>query len=405
MPIPHQPLDLLTAQRPLKGHVFSHGLIAMLIIVILGCHPAVRREGNVSGDLGTISPVQSYVPAQAHSHAHAYGDKPGSRDATAGHNLWQWRTLDHHVVHLGSWDECYQAWCQQRLKEAGVMLPNLPFPTLGGKQVWRDRTIRSGWRIQQHSLTGHFRLLDAKDIRRAWGSEQACVAVLDQHQPPYDSAANHNQLNQLWLLPGIWRSKDAMKWLAHDAAAAGWDVRAVNYPSITTDLADHADQLQHLLSQHPTTGKRVILTHSMGGLVVRQAQGNSLTGEDNQLPSIDAVIMLFPPNQGAHKANQWHRRWWYRWAMGPAGQQLRSDIAANLPSLECPTYIIAGGTKDGNGRSTFIPGNDDGTVAVSETYLPNMTTHVTLPVGHTFGMNDSRLRAQVQDWLHQIKHQ
>ena len=37
---------------------------------------------------------------------------------------------------------------------------NLPIKTTGGTQVWTDYAYRSGYRIQKHSLTGHFRLLD-----------------------------------------------------------------------------------------------------------------------------------------------------------------------------------------------------------------------------------------------------
>ena len=51
---------------------------------------------------------------------------------------------------------------------------NVPLPTLGGKQYWRDVLVRptgeeaKAWRIQQHSKTGHYRLLDGNDWRRTW---------------------------------------------------------------------------------------------------------------------------------------------------------------------------------------------------------------------------------------------
>ena len=48
--------------------------------------------------------------------------------------------------------------------------------------------------------------------------------------------------------------------LGPDAHRQGWVVRAINYPSITTDLADHAQQLQALMQQAPTAGRRVVLT-------------------------------------------------------------------------------------------------------------------------------------------------
>ena len=68
-------------------------------------------------------------------------------------------------------------------------LPNLPMPTLGGFQFWADVHWREGWRIQQHCETGHFRLLDAKDLRRAWGSYAACLLELRASAPKPPSEA------------------------------------------------------------------------------------------------------------------------------------------------------------------------------------------------------------------------
>jgi hypothetical protein len=35
---------------------------------------------------------------------------------------------------------------------------------MGGRQFWSDRLVFGGWRIQENVLTGHSRLLDARDI-------------------------------------------------------------------------------------------------------------------------------------------------------------------------------------------------------------------------------------------------
>ena len=71
----------------------------------------------------------------------------------------------------------------------------------------------------------------------------------------------------------------------------------------------------------------------MGGLVVRKLY------EDTERfdPHIDATIMIFPPNQGALKADTWQNKWWYRLGMGPAGQELTAAVAqltgADAPGL------------------------------------------------------------------------
>ncbi len=51
---------------------------------------------------------------------------------------------------------------------------NLEIQTLGGKYLWADVHLLAGWRIQKNILTGHFRLLDDTDKRRAWGTYENC---------------------------------------------------------------------------------------------------------------------------------------------------------------------------------------------------------------------------------------
>ena len=55
---------------------------------------------------------------------------------------------------------------------------NLPMPTLGGRQFWADCQFFRGWRIQKHVYSGHYRLLDPSDIRRAWGTLEECRQAL-----------------------------------------------------------------------------------------------------------------------------------------------------------------------------------------------------------------------------------
>ena len=63
-------------------------------------------------------------------------------------------------------------------KESGSVPFNLPFPTLGGHTFWTDvATHESGWRVQKSRLTGHYRLLDPKDGRYAWGFDQKSMTA------------------------------------------------------------------------------------------------------------------------------------------------------------------------------------------------------------------------------------
>lgn len=52
-------------------------------------------------------------------------------------------------------------------------MPNVESPTMGGNVFWDTITSYEGWRLQKNKLTGHCRLLDPHDIRKAWGSFSA----------------------------------------------------------------------------------------------------------------------------------------------------------------------------------------------------------------------------------------
>lgn len=51
------------------------------------------------------------------------------------------------------------------------LMPNIVMPTLGGKVFWDDLAESNGWRVQQNKFTGHCRVLDPDNYRRAWGGE------------------------------------------------------------------------------------------------------------------------------------------------------------------------------------------------------------------------------------------
>src|SRR5690606_13773276 len=71
---------------------------------------------------------------------------------------------------------------------------NIELKTLGGRQFWGDVAYFRGWRIQQNVLTGHYRLLDPHDVRKAWGTLEECQTKLekfriDQQLPPMNGTA------------------------------------------------------------------------------------------------------------------------------------------------------------------------------------------------------------------------
>ena len=63
---------------------------------------------------------------------------------------------------------------------------NIPIKTGGGTQVWTDHAYRDGYRIQENALTGHFRLLDEKNVRKGGVAKYSASTrsmILNQSQP------------------------------------------------------------------------------------------------------------------------------------------------------------------------------------------------------------------------------
>lgn len=66
--------------------------------------------------------------------------------------------------------------CQQMSMD----MPNINFPTMGGIFFWNDIYEIDGWRVQQHTVTKHCRVLDQDDIRKAWGTEDKMISNLNK---------------------------------------------------------------------------------------------------------------------------------------------------------------------------------------------------------------------------------
>jgi len=289
---------------------------------------------------------------------------------------------------VGGRDECRYWRADQLLRRHGSGRFNLMMPTFGGRQYWVDRCVRRGWRIQQHVDTGHHRLLDARDFRRAWGSYESCRAVLESRlvrETPLEGPRH-----TVVLLHGIWRSRHSFSAIPANLRARGVEVIAVGYPSIHDGVAVHAEALAGLVRRSVDGGKVSFVTHSMGALVLRALFARE---DSNWREGIDLgrCVMIFPPNRGSWLADRMYGWDAFHALMGPAAGDLTSEGVRDLPVPPMPFAVIAGGRGDDRGRNRRIPGDDDGTVAVEETRLDGALDHRVIDVGHTFGMNDARV--------------
>ncbi len=128
------------------------------------------------------------------------------------------------------------------------------------------------------------------------------------------------------------------------------------------------------------------VTHSMGGLVVREL----LAGDHawKHRISVSRVVMIAPPNQGAALAKTMRNAGPYRVLFGPAGQNLTPAHVARIPVIKnVPVGVIAGGRGDNAGFNPLLPGDDDGTVRVVETPLAGAADFAMVDALHGFISN------------------
>lgn len=59
-------------------------------------------------------------------------------------------------------------------------MPNVNFPTMGGKVFWNDLVNVNGWRVQKNNITGHCRVLDPENVRHAWGGEEDILTLFEK---------------------------------------------------------------------------------------------------------------------------------------------------------------------------------------------------------------------------------
>ncbi|MEQ8785705.1 MAG: alpha/beta hydrolase [Pirellulaceae bacterium] len=278
---------------------------------------------------------------------------------------------------------------------------NIPTPTLGGTQYWTDLVLLHDWRIQQHAYTGHCRLLDDGNIRRAWGSFEHCRAVLDetkvaQELPPLKSKV-------VILLHGLCSVRFAMNGMVgYLREHSDYSVLNMSYASSKRTLVDQADALHSVLSHLDGVEEVNLVGHSMGNIVIRRYFARRTDPERGLTPDrrIRRIVMLGPPNKGSDMASRFDSNVLVRMVAGGAIRDLGDgwEVAErDLAIPPCEFGVVAGDTTGAGVDNPLIPGPDDLLVGVSETRLPRASDFLVVGVSHLFlerdaGVQEATLR-------------
>lgn len=279
----------------------------------------------------------------------------------------------------------------------------IPMATMGGNQLWGDELVYRNWRIQRHIYTGHCRLLDGDDVRRASGTFEACQAYLadycrEHHLPPMQGRV-------VLILHGMIRTRRAMlplAWHVADALPTA-TVICLSYPSTRASVAEHAARLARVVENLGSGVSQIdFVGHSLGNIVVRHFLADQIQAQGQVDRRFGRMVMIAPPNRGSRRALAWSSRRLFQIVMGCPGQELSvgwQQLNKRLATPPFPFGIIAGAKGDGRGWKRYLPGDDDACISVATTRLAGAHDFITVRARHTFIMNHPQVKEYTARFL------
>jgi triacylglycerol lipase len=198
------------------------------------------------------------------------------------------------------------------------------------------------------------------------------------------------------LLHGLARTHRSMRPMEDALVERGYRVMNLGYPSTTHTWEELVDTLGVALAACCRGGQPVhFVTHSMGGILVRAYLA------ERELPGLGRVVMLSPPNQGSEIVNRLPEEL-LELLLGPASIRLGTDpssVPSRLGPVNFELGIITGDISMNPLFSSWLPGDDDGRVAVESAWVEGTSDFLVVPATHTFIMRREEVIAQVLAFL------
>ncbi|MEM7764041.1 MAG: alpha/beta fold hydrolase [Pseudomonadota bacterium] len=187
------------------------------------------------------------------------------------------------------------------------------------------------------------------------------------------------------FLHGLARSGKSMRKIAKRFRGEGYNTCIIDYPSTAAPIAALArDSVAPALSKCvPEQARRHFVTHSMGGIMVRQLVADELVA------NVGRVVMLSPPNHGSEVVDSIGDWRLFGWINGPAGRELGTDeqsVPNTLGPVTFETGVITGTRTINWINSLMIDGKDDGKVSVASARVDGMRDFRVIGATHTFIM-------------------
>lgn len=203
------------------------------------------------------------------------------------------------------------------------------------------------------------------------------------------------------LLHGLARTSNSMHGLETFFSGHGYRVVNIDYPSREYQLSELARLVRKEITSKTSDAAKVhVVTHSMGGIVLRCIQGY------DPLPNMGRAVMLSPPNHGSEVVDKLGGTWFFEYINGPAGKQLATDkdgLCRKLGKVTFELGVITGDRSINWINSLMIPGRDDGKVSVESAKIENMADFLVVHVSHPFIMNNKEVMLQCLNFLQKGK--
>ena len=274
---------------------------------------------------------------------------------------------------------------------------NVRSKTLGGKQFWTDYLVQHDLRIQRNEVSNHYRLLDGRNYRLAWGTFPQCKESLKK-------LSEKKQLPDVkgtvvLLLHGLGRTRSSMGDLQKRLdEQPGVTALSLSYASTRAPIEQHAEALGSVIKNLPQAKEINLVAHSMGNLVIR----HYLSREQGADQRIKRIVMLAPPNQGAALATLFKDNHLFHIFWGTSGEEIAVDwdqLVKKLAIPECEFGIIAGGNFKSFLSNPLIKGEDDFVLRVEETKLAGARDFAIVPAYHGRIMSNSLVKSYTVKFL------